>query len=583
MIRTNSHNILKDQDEEKVGGITFDYCIVRKIHDKTNRPLANLKTALQDLEWKSGESAEVRIWADDDKGIHVEDGIRNSHNIVLFLSSGFTGQEAIIEQMRLAHKLGKNIIRVKEIFEAYHAPVFQQLVDDCPDDLKGMLGEESTCIDMSHGVSKKEVAAQIKDASVNIIAHKTRRAASKTTSFGGLVYRRGDEVVPIIDAWLVRFAAACGVALPGAGKWTKKWSKAVRIILVTCALMCLSRFGTTVGPAFLDYETIIQISVDHVVLVIFIFVSLRLVNSDDVCDLVDQRISCTPMLKFSKLKQKIATVLAMLLTFSLVIFGWTTYLPGFFHEYYLTNRDGKMVGFGIAHGIMWVVILPIFFGTLFATLLIMFVVQELAYCGMLSSFTNLHGSIAQSSLHTVVTAGKELTITRDDFAKFQQVYLTEWERNQKIQRLGAVPFMIFWFLEFCLMAWSIRSLQRGFNADYEDERVPRLETHWNLVARLAFFMVHSLWFGAGALIVGFLPFGVNFYGFRLRQLCRKLVIKDTSVKEDLIALLRAHDLNFCVWFFRTAPCWLPVYILIVSVNIVGHSADAARVLGAYDP
>jgi len=289
------------------------------------------------------------------------------------------------------------------------------------------------------------------------------------------------------------------------------------------------------------------------------------------------------MLKFSKLKQQIATGLAMLLTFSLVLFGWSTYLPGFFHEHYLTNSEGKYVAFGLGHGFIWILILPIFFGSLFATLLIMFVVQELAYCGMFSSFTCLHGSIAQSSLHTVVTAGKELTITRDDFSKFQQSYLTEWERNKKIQSVGAVPFMIFWFLEFCLMAWSLWSLQLGFKADFEDERVLRLETHWNLVVRLTFFMVHSLWFGAGALIVGFLPFGVNFYGFRMRQLCRELIIKDESVKEDLIALLRAHDLNFTVWFFRTAPCWLPFYILIVSVNIVGHSAGAARVFGAFDP
>jgi len=569
MIRTNSHNILKDQDEEKVGGITFDYCIVRKIHDKTNRPLANLKTALQDLEWKSGESAEVRIWADDDKGIHVEDGIRNSHNIVLFLSSGFTGQEAIIEQMRLAHKLGKNIIRVKEIFEAYHAPVFQQLVDDCPDDLKGVLGEEATCIDMSHGPTRKVAVAQIKASSVNVIVEIAATLRSEE----------------MFSSVLVKFAAVHGIALPGAGAWTQTWSILVRIKLVTCAVMCFSRLGTTEGPAFMSYDSIIQIAVDHLAVAIFLVVSLMLVNSDDVRLLVGSqaRDGGTPMLQFSKLKQKIGTYVAMFLAFSLVLFGWTAYLPGFFHEYYLANHEFKFVVYGLAHGIIFTVGLPILLGTLFASLLLMVVVQELIYCAMISSFTRLHESIAEGGLHTVVAAGKQLKITRDDFAKFQQEYMKEWERNQEIQRVGAVPFLIFWFLEFCLIGWSIWSLSKGFNADYEDERVPRLETHWNLMSRFTFMIVHSVWFGAGALIVGFLPFVVNFYGFRLRQLCRQLVIEDASVQKDLIDLLKEHDLNFNVLFLKTAPRWLPVYILIVTVNIVGHSADAARVLGAYDP
>eukprot|EP00927_Polykrikos_kofoidii_P025417 TRINITY_DN22832_c0_g1_i1.p1 TRINITY_DN22832_c0_g1~~TRINITY_DN22832_c0_g1_i1.p1 ORF type:complete len:241 (+),score=32.43 TRINITY_DN22832_c0_g1_i1:82-804(+) len=240
-----------------------------------------------------------------------------------------------------------------------------------------------------------------------------------------------------------------------------------------------------------------------------------------------------------------------------------------------------MVVFGLAHGIIWLMVLPIFFGSLFATLVIMFAVQELGYCGILTSFARLHGSVAQSGLHAVATARQELTISRNNFADFQEMYLEKWNHNRKLQRVGAVPFIVFWAVEFCLMAWSIWSLQQGFNADYEDERVLRMETHWNLAARLVFFVVHSLWFGAGALIVGFLPFGVNFYGFRLRQVCRKLVITDAGVKDDLIALLQAHDLNFRVWFLRTAPCWLPVYALILSVNIAGHSALVARV--AYDP
>eukprot|EP00927_Polykrikos_kofoidii_P025418 TRINITY_DN22832_c0_g2_i1.p1 TRINITY_DN22832_c0_g2~~TRINITY_DN22832_c0_g2_i1.p1 ORF type:complete len:309 (+),score=50.85 TRINITY_DN22832_c0_g2_i1:35-961(+) len=300
-----------DQGDGKGGAISFDFAIVRKIHQNTNIPLTNLKTALGEV------IANVRIWADDVKGTPFEDGIRNSDNVVLFLSDDFTQDKAIIEQMRLAHRLGKNIITVMEILRPYHAPDFGELVDGCPDDLKSMLGEELTCIRMSHGASKRDMAALIKNASV-VVTSEEKRKDKVSWRTGD---QRGDDEVPIIDTWLQRFAAVCGIALPGAGEGTKKWSIAVRLVLVTCAFMCFSRFGTTVGPAFLDYETIIQIVVDHFALVIFLGMSLILIDSDDVRELADECLNNRPMLNFLKLKQRIATCISLFLTFALVLFG----------------------------------------------------------------------------------------------------------------------------------------------------------------------------------------------------------------------------------------------------------------------
>lgn len=578
MLKFFNIGAIAEQAEKNAEAVAhaYEYCIVRKNHEKTKHPQNLMRGALE------AEMPGARIWTDNEVLSTPEEAIRNSRNIVLFLTSEFTTNEEVLTQLLLAKELGKHVIPIRETLSLYHGvetkQSWEKLMKDCPKELKGMFGSFDTCLEWRGGqprVGAKEII-MASEAEGN-------HGEVNRTALGGFTYvcGVGHEEIPVLSRSLLNFAAFNGVPLPGAGRTTLRWTIVVRSTLTVCAFLCMSRLFTTEGPAFFDYATIIQIVVDHFALIIFLVVGLTMLRCDDVAELIAHRITCTSLVKFLKLKTRIGTGISVLLTVTLVCWGWAGYLPSFFDSYYLAHKEGKMMAFGVVHGITWVVILPLFFGSVFAALLAMFVVQELSYCGIFSSFSLLHGDIARDGMHAVAFSERVLNTTKEEFAKFKGAYMSAWELNKRLQRRAAIPFMVFWLVEILLAAFSIWSLMQGFDAALDDVRVSRLQDHWVLVVRLTFFMGHSLWYGAGSLIVAFLPFGTNCYSIRIRQLGRKLRFTEASMKDEFMTMLKNHDMNFRFGLLWT-PLWaLPIYTLLLTLNIVGFNADAARLWGAY--
>ncbi|CAE8619780.1 unnamed protein product [Polarella glacialis] len=207
----------------------------------------------------------VSFWLDveqdpTEKG--MRHGVQNSKDVLIYLTTGLVESKYCQMEMRWALEFEKNIILVMETDERHGKPSIDTLITSCPPDLKHIFAE-NVIIPWYRDPEFREISVEkiirarsVKKAGPTVLAESTTKLKFKTRSkscdSGG-----GD----VFDWTFVYFTVLCGVALPGAGKKTKAWSMAVRIILLTCGCMCLSRVFTTEGPAFWDTGTIVQIVV----------------------------------------------------------------------------------------------------------------------------------------------------------------------------------------------------------------------------------------------------------------------------------------------------------------------------------
>ncbi|CAJ1352250.1 unnamed protein product [Effrenium voratum] len=494
----------------------------------------------------------------------------------LDIEQGITDSKFCQMEMRWALAAKRNIILVMETDERHGKPDMEQLIRRCPNDLKQIFEGE-----IIPWFRDPEFRAVSVEKIIRSIARDPRtevREKSKPLMYGK---SSGEDAegAEVFDRSFVIFTAMCGVALPGAGPRTRCWAVAVRIILLTCGMMCCSRIFTPEGPGFYDYETIVQIVAAHPMIFLLLHVMLVLLRSDLIADLLDNHIDCASEGQKLRFKTKILTALVALLTATLSLWGWAGYLPGFFHPYYLESGNGLIV-YGIAHGLTWILILPVFFGSFFSALMIMFILQELCYMALLTAFNELNGEIHKEGLDSVLATGAGMGVTEHDLFRFQVKYAKSWELYKKIQRRVAMPLFVFWCSEFLLVIWSSWSLSRGFTADPEDPRVVKLKAYWNLIIRLSWFVGGSPWFGAGCWIVGLLPWGSLYYSWRMDQTSKLLLFKLPSMRNAFREFLSEFPLDFRVGLLRARPWTLLIFVPVLGINTAGFVADAMRIFNA---
>jgi len=482
-------------------------------------------------------------------------------------------------ELRWALEARRNLIFVMETDDRHGKPNMEELIQRCPDDLKSVFTQ--------HEIIPWFRDPEFRSVSVEKILRSCakdprRMAAGERKTAKPLVYGKSDgddEGAEVFDKSFVIFTAVCGVALPGAGPRTRCWAVAVRIIILTCGMMCCSRLFTPEGPAFLDYLTIVQIVAAHPMIFIMLQVMLVLLRSDLVADLLENHIDCASEGKKLRFKTKLLTALVALLTTTLSLWGWVGYLPGFFHPYYLTSGNGLVV-YGIAHGLTWILILPIFFGSFFAAFMIMFTLQELCNMALLTAFNELNPDIEHEGLEAVVRSYEGINVTDHDLYRFQVKYAKSWELYKKIQVYVAMPLAVFWFIEFGLVIWSVWSLAQGFEKDATDWRVPQLKTYWNLVVRLSWFVGGSPWFGAGCWITALMPWGSIYYAWRMNDLTKRLIFKNPSTRHAFRSFLSGFALEFRVGFLQATPKALLVFLPVLIMNTLGFVADALRLFNS---
>lgn len=523
---------------------------------------SNAQDAVQNLRLALSERfLGASFWLDIEQDPTVRgmcNGVSYSRNVLIFLTEGITESKFCQMELRWALEANRNLILVMETDDRHGKPNMEHLIHRCPDDLKAVF-TQNEIIPWFRDPEFRSVSVE---KILRKCAQDPRRESSFRKAAKPLVYASkggGDDGAEVFDKSFVIFTAMCGVALPGAGKRTKCWAVAVRIILLTCGMMCCSRLFTPEGPAFLDYLTIVQIVAAHPMIFLLLHVMLVLLRSDIVADLLENHIDCASEGKKLRFKTKLLTCLVALLTTSLSLWGWVGYLPGFFHPYYLTSGNA-LVLYGIAHGLTWILILPIFFGSFFAALMIMFTLQELCNMALLTAFNELNHEFELVGLEGVVNSHDGLNVTEHDLFRFQVKYAKSYELYKKIQWQVAMPLAVFWFIEFGLVIWSIWSLAQGFAADENDWRVPHLKSYWNLVVRLSWFVGGSPWFGAGCWITAMLPWGSIYYAWRMNDLTRRLIFKNPSTRHALRSFLGEFALEFRVSFIQATPKGLLLFV-----------------------
>lgn len=543
---------------------------------------SNAQDAVQNLRLALSERfLGASFWLDIEQDPTVRgmcNGVSYSRNVLIFLTEGITESKFCQMELRWALEANRNLILVMETDDRHGKPNMEHLIHRCPDDLKAVF-TQNEIIPWFRDPEFRSVSVE---KILRKCAQDPRRESSFRKAAKPLVYASkggGDDGAEVFDKSFVIFTAMCGVALPGAGKRTKCWAVAVRIILLTCGMMCCSRLFTPEGPAFLDYLTIVQIVAAHPMIFLLLHVMLVLLRSDIVADLLENHIDCASEGKKLRFKTKLLTCLVALLTTSLSLWGWVGYLPGFFHPYYLTSGNA-LVLYGIAHGLTWILILPIFFGSFFAALMIMFTLQELCNMALLAAFNELNHEFELVGLEGVVNSHDGLNVTEHDLFRFQVKYAKSYELYKKIQWQVAMPLAVFWFIEFGLVIWSIWSLAQGFAADENDWRVPHLKSYWNLVVRLSWFVGGSPWFGAGCWITAMLPWGSIYYAWRMNDLTRRLIFKNPSTRHALRSFLGEFALEFRVSFIQATPKGLLLFVPVLVMNTLGFIADALRLFNS---
>ncbi|CAE8653380.1 unnamed protein product [Polarella glacialis] len=534
----------------------------------------------------------VSFWLDveqdpTEKG--MRHGVKKSKDVLIYLTEGLIESKYCQMEMRWALEFKKNIILVIETDERHGKPSIEKLIALCPPDLKHIFAD-NVIIPWYRDPEFREISVEkiirarsVKKAGPTELAEATTelKLIDRVMKFMTRKVSGDSADSDVFDWTFVYFTVLCGVALPGAGRKTKAWSVAVRIILLTCGCMCLSRIFTTEGPAFWDIGTIVQIVFAHPIIFFFLHVTLTILKSPLIADLLENRIDAPIEAKLLRFKTRIGTCLAALLTVSLSFWGWAAYLPAFFDTYYLESasqqRPATLLLFGLAHGLTWVLILPLFFGSLFASLLMMFVLQELSFMALLTSFNELSPEFTRSGITATVATNSLLNINEMDLCNFQISFLENWKIYKALQWRASIPFVVFWFLEFGLMSWSLWSLSQGFEAQPEDPRADRLRENWFLRVRLSWFLGSSLWFGAGAWIVALTPFGVSYYAWRLEMQAKQILFTHPGLRHSFLGFLAGFDLNFRVLFLHATVRLLPLYVCILIVNTVGFDAETVRI------
>ncbi|CAK9062051.1 unnamed protein product [Durusdinium trenchii] len=568
-------------DEEAVVPVDVPYAKCRWDFFLSHKQ-SNAQDAVQNLRLALSERfLGASFWLDIEQDPTVKGmchGVSNSRNVLIFLTEGISDSKFCQMEMRWALEANRNLILVMETDDRHGKPNMEELIHRCPDDLKAIF-TQNEIIPWFRDPEFRFVSV---DKILKSCADDPRRNASNRKAAKPLVYGKGgdsEEGAEVFDRSFVIFTAMCGVALPGAGPKTKCWAVAVRIILLTCGMMCCSRLLTPEGPAFLDYLTIIQIVAAHPMIFLLLHVMLVLLRSDLIADLLENHIDCPSEGKKLRFKTKLLTGLVALLTTTLSLWGWVGYLPGFFHPYYLTSGNGLVV-YGIAHGLTWILILPIFFGSFFAALMIMFTLQELCNMALLTAYNELNSELEHEGLEAVVKRGDGINVTDHDLYRFEVKYAKSWELYKKIQSHTAMPLFVFWFIELGLVIWSVWSMAQGAQSDVNDWRVPHLKSYWNLVVRLSWFVGGSPWFGAGCWITALLPWGSIYYAWRMNNLSKRLIFKNPTTRHAFRSFLAEFALEFRVSFLQATPKGLLLFVPILVVNTLGFVFDALRLFNS---
>ncbi|CAJ1333153.1 unnamed protein product [Effrenium voratum] len=562
-------------------------------------------------------------WLDSQQGSwdrSVRSGIAYSRNVVVFLTRGATESEKWQREMAIALGARRNVVLFGETDDKKGKPSIDELIHQCPQNLKCIF-HQNVIIPYFSDPAFRSVSF---DKMARVLAQnpelESLRAPKqkKDMVYFHLGHDAEDaEVFPIIFR---RFAAVCGLPLPGSSTWAIRWSsfepnrectagswaikrcqaqrltaqrntctgprKLVQLLLLICSLLCALRSATPEGPGFLDYLAVAQMGVFAPLLLLLMAVTLRVLRCNLLHDLLQNHIECIHEAQRLRRILKRLAFSGMCLTALLAIWGMVGYLPGFFSTYYVDrNTNGGsdvLMAFGVigfVHGAAFILVWPLAIGLFFCVLSVVFTVQELFFMGLVSSFNELHSDIAHSGLQVVAANPAGMNIKETDLYRFQERYLKCWGLYKKIQWRLAAPFLVFWALEVPLMGWSIWSLSQGFGGQ-TDQRATRLRDHWPLVVRWAWLMANSPWFGAGCYVLGLLPWGSIFYASLIRRYCRRLLFTNINLRTVFLRFVADLELEFGVLLLQATPKALVVVIPILLVNTLGYIADGTRLLVA---
>eukprot|EP00929_Paragymnodinium_shiwhaense_P009155 TRINITY_DN113209_c0_g1_i1.p1 TRINITY_DN113209_c0_g1~~TRINITY_DN113209_c0_g1_i1.p1 ORF type:complete len:628 (+),score=65.24 TRINITY_DN113209_c0_g1_i1:132-2015(+) len=530
----------------------------------------------------------VKCWIDleqdpTERGMH--EGVRNCQNFILFLTADVFKSNWVLKELEWAMKYKKNIIMVLETDERHGKPIIEDLKKMLP--AKGQdLFHTNVAIPFLRDPEFREVSVN-KIIRASLLARSVDKLAlpqqqQEDTSplmFKAKTWHDDDEVV--FDPWFVTFTTVCGIALPGSERKVRRWSRAVQTIILLCGGACASRLFTTEGPAYMDRETILQIVLAHPVIYVFLHVTLNVLDSHCLRDMLENHIDAALEARHIRCKIRRATVLSVVLTTCLTCWAWIAYLPGFFHHWYLvpTGRSLGWIVFGIAHGTIWIVVLPLFFGSLFCCVLMMFMIQELAYLNIATCFCHLDTRIHARGLRAMLERGETLSLSHGSLYRFQLAANAAYQRYKKLHRLAAPAYHVFWLIQLLLLPWSIWSLAKGVHAAQGEEElqvVARVQHNWFLAVRLTFFSGGGLFFGIPQWIVALQPWGSHHYAWRMHWIRSQIVLAQTDMLPIFLTVLDRVDVRFRVGMLDTAFRPMPLYLAILVVNTAGWHAYTAR-------
>eukprot|EP00439_Symbiodinium_sp_Y106_P035595 s2435_g4.t1 len=527
----------------------------------------------------------TQVWFDKDQDSTASGctrGISFSRNVVSFLTQGSTDSPHWQRDMRIALGLHKNIVLLGETDEQNGKPVIDQLIARCPEDLKSIFNDNV----IIPYFADKDFMAVTFDKMARVLPkedHTVRDTTSSRNKGHELRYAQheADADSVVFHRFFVLFAAAVGMGLPGSKRTIRRYSKVVKWLLCLCFPLNILRFFLPEGPAFLDHLAVAQL-VAMYPLVLFMGTQLqKLLRMSIIDDLLENYINAP--LDAQRLHKRVRrlTAVAVGLTVLLTVWGWIAYLPGYYFDAVLHSGGDHVPVLGVIsfiHGVLWIFTLPLLLGWFCTSLIIMFVLQELCFMALATCYGELHPEIGHRGIETVAATPAAMNVKAEQLFDLSCVYRGSWILYRQIQWRVAPHYYVFWTFQVGFLVWSLWSLGQGVETlPASDERVQRLQNHWSLVLRLAWFFGGSPWFGVASWAMGLMPFTAVLYVWRMRTtLTQRLFFTIPDLRVPFQNFIADLELFYQVLLIQATPQFFLAFATILLVNTAGFAADATR-------
>jgi hypothetical protein len=454
-------------------------------------------------------------------------------------------------EIRCAIEERKPIILVSESDERHGAPDLSILMEEAPEDIRHIFTKH-VAIPWYRDPAFREVSLE---KICGRLITQTDMLSQGSQEDRALVYGSNGE--PVFDDIFTLFCSFSGVPLPGSGRRTRLWCRAVRIYGITVLVCTAALLPFPEGPSFLDYrDSLWQ------VMSLFFFMSLHIfllptARLPVIKELVETRIKNVHMARQLRKWTRWLTFAAIASVVSLSFYQICWIPPLFAASSSAESLFQRVVS--LLLGILFIPGGVIMQAQGWCFIALAIAIQMLIFMDLATSFVQLHSQIGILGIQQSICNGIIIQLNDAQMARFQCAYIQAWRGYRYICGRISWIFLVawaWWSVSFALqLFYTVRSIL-GVPHSFEG----RGGDNWPVVLRT----------GAGVLVdlAVLMPFFSSLCFARVRSWIPQLLFTSLATQSSAIIMLNELDLDFPVGPWRARSALFPYWVALIAVRII---------------